>query len=1017
MATNSLGTLTLDLVAKIGGFTAPLEQAERQARRRGKGIADAANEASDAWSNLGKVAGLAFAGVSVAGVFTKFIAETRAAESEQAQLAAVLASTGNAAGFSQQQLNDMADSLEDVGTRSAGEINNAQTALLAFTGIVGNQFIRAQSAALDMSERTGMSIVSTAETIGRALDVPSKGLTALSRQGFRFTEDQKALVEQLEATGQVAAAQDIILRALEDTYGGAAAAARDTFDGALKGLQSTISGLLTGEGSLESATAAINAVNDALSSPVAGVALKALAGIAAATAFVLTTQLAKSAVMSATAFVSAELSAVRYQIALARTTAASQTATAALMGQSVAARSAAAAMALLGGPAGLALIAASAVMYFGLKAGESREEADSLKQAVDYLGASFDGFTKNQANAALLDVNAQLLDAQLKAIDAGDSIATLERLLKQYPDDKRAREWNESLIRARGEFDTAGQAVSTLTGKIAELNAIIEQADVEDSASAASKAYTDLSSRIEEQILLHGKSTEAARLEARINAGLVDGLLEGEAEKLVALQKERDAQIASEEAQKKREDAAKRAAQATSDAAKAISATVDGYAMQAATVGMSSRELALYKLQADGANQSQLRMADGALQEIELREQIAKAVAQQADSLREQRAVEREIEAFRQQQNLAAQGMGLGNNRREQLDAEYQIQQEYAQKRLDLEEAQRVESTRLDVEAYKQRVEALQSAESQKIDIVRESAAQRLQAEQDWALGVQESLQNYLDESGNMYAQAAEATTSVMNAATSSISEGLQGLVDGTQSASDAFANLATGMADAMLSAMADIAAQWLVHQAMEMAGIQATTAAKVSGATTAAAAEVAAIGTTTAAAAAATATTTATQAAAAATTTAAWTPAAIVSSIGSFGTAAAIGLAAVVAALAFKGFRTGGYTGGGGVDDIAGVVHGKEFVFDAAATSRIGVSNLEALRAGKTLDGAVASVRADGGVGGSGMNVHQVLNINGDVSPQTVELVKNSQRQVFEELARDAKMNGPYIQMVRSKM
>ncbi|GEM_PF-538690 len=55
---------------------------------------------------------------------------------------------------------------------------------------------------------------------------------------------------------------------------------------------------------------------------------------------------------------------------------------------------------------------------------------------------------------------------------------------------------------------------------------------------------------------------------------------------------------------------------------------------------------------------------------------------------------------------------------------------------------------------------------------------------------------------------------------------------------------------------------------------------------------------------------------------------------------------------------------------------------------------------------------------GGKGdMHVHQTLNINGDVSPQTVELIQNSQRQVFEELARDAKMNGPYIQMVRSKM
>jgi len=120
--------------------------------------------------------------------------------------------------------------------------------------------------------------------------------------------------------------------------------------------------------------------------------------------------------------------------------------------------------------------------------------------------------------------------------------------------------------------------------------------------------------------------------------------------------------------------------------------------------------------------------------------------------------------------------------------------------------------------------------------------------------------------------------------------------------------------------------------------------------ATTAAATEVAAIGATTTAAVAATTTTTTAQVAAATTTAAAWTPAAFMASIGSFGAAAAIGIAAVLALGALGGFRKGGYTGNGGVDDVAGVVHGKEFVFDAAATSRIGVSNLEAMRKGQAL-------------------------------------------------------------------
>lgn len=44
-------------------------------------------------------------------------------------------------------------------------------------------------------------------------------------------------------------------------------------------------------------------------------------------------------------------------------------------------------------------------------------------------------------------------------------------------------------------------------------------------------------------------------------------------------------------------------------------------------------------------------------------------------------------------------------------------------------------------------------------------------------------------------------------------------------------------------------------------------------------------------------------------------------------------------------GYYAGGWTGPGATTDVAGVVHAEEYVFDAAATRKIGVANLEALR------------------------------------------------------------------------
>lgn len=61
-------------------------------------------------------------------------------------------------------------------------------------------------------------------------------------------------------------------------------------------------------------------------------------------------------------------------------------------------------------------------------------------------------------------------------------------------------------------------------------------------------------------------------------------------------------------------------------------------------------------------------------------------------------------------------------------------------------------------------------------------------------------------------------------------------------------------------------------------------------------------------------------------------------------------------------GFKSGGYTGNGGTSDVAGVVHGQEYVLNAEATKRVGRGTLDALNNGGTLDS------------GSGVNV--IINV-----------------------------------------
>lgn len=73
---------------------------------------------------------------------------------------------------------------------------------------------------------------------------------------------------------------------------------------------------------------------------------------------------------------------------------------------------------------------------------------------------------------------------------------------------------------------------------------------------------------------------------------------------------------------------------------------------------------------------------------------------------------------------------------------------------------------------------------------------------------------------------------------------------------------------------------------------------------------------------------------------------------------AASVGVAAAanVAKISGVGFMSGGYTGNMPTNAVAGAVHGQEYVFDAAATRRIGVPALEAMRNGSQLQSGAAN-------------------------------------------------------------
>lgn len=136
------GSIVVDLLMKTGSFETDAQRASKTAEKRFKEIEKQAKDTATSVSNAfaGLLSG-ALLGVGFGTVFGKFIEETKNAQNEQAQLAAVLKSTGNAAGFTAAELNKMASGM--AGVVSEGDINRAQTRLLSYTGVVGDEFPRA----------------------------------------------------------------------------------------------------------------------------------------------------------------------------------------------------------------------------------------------------------------------------------------------------------------------------------------------------------------------------------------------------------------------------------------------------------------------------------------------------------------------------------------------------------------------------------------------------------------------------------------------------------------------------------------------------------------------------------------------------------------------------------------------------------------------------------------------------------------------------------------------------------
>ena len=180
---------------------------------------------------------------------------------------AIIRSTGGAAGLTAQQIREMSQSIARDTLASTAGVEAAAAQLLTFRSVAGQTFERTLRAAQDLAATGFGSIESAAVQLGKALEDPKAGMSALAESGVTFTQGQRAVVEQLVATGQAAEAQRIILAAVEAQVGGAGAAQGGGLAGAYDTLGQNVQEFLTRIGNLgplQLATSAINSLAGAV---------------------------------------------------------------------------------------------------------------------------------------------------------------------------------------------------------------------------------------------------------------------------------------------------------------------------------------------------------------------------------------------------------------------------------------------------------------------------------------------------------------------------------------------------------------------------------------------------------------------------------------------------------------------------------------------------------------------------------------------------------------------------------
>ncbi|HHW2796845.1 TPA: phage tail tape measure protein [Pseudomonas aeruginosa] len=216
-----------------------------------------------------------------------------------------------------------------------------------------------------------------------------------------------------------------------------------------------------------------------------------------------------------------------------------------------------------------------------------------------------------------------------------------------------------------------------------------------------------------------------------------------------------------------------------------------------------------------GINAEQQKRLNGLAEELDRLKQLKQANEDEAKAQAFRATLNESNAITRAGFEIELAGSGSGDKLRERLRADLEIQQDYNKQLADLQK--QLNSGDIGQSLYDKETDMLRQALAERLEIQHEYYAAQDEAQSNWLDGVTSAWENYRDTATDYQQQAADFTTQTLDGLTSAVGDGIASMIMDGESLADVFKNIAQTMATSIINALAQMAAQWLVYQAVQL--------------------------------------------------------------------------------------------------------------------------------------------------------------------------------------------------------